>query len=80
MENIITIFHKFKQNYRYPRITIQLIREYKIKINRKTTYRYMQIEGIKSNIRSQTRKYKEEEIPILNEKYNRQGLHCLRTL
>ena len=58
---IALLFFKFKKVFGFRRITIYLFRIYGIKINKKTTYRYMKHLGLASIIRKPKRKPKEDK-------------------
>ena len=58
---IALLFFKFKKVFGFRRITNYLFRIYGIKINPKTTYRYMKYLGLASIIRRLKRKSKEDK-------------------
>ena len=58
---IALLFFKFKKVFGFRRITNYLLRIYGIKVNKKTTYRYMKYLGLISIIRRPKRKPKEDK-------------------
>ena len=59
LDKIKSFFFKHNQKCGFRRITAYLWRDFKIKLNRKTTYRYMLYLGLKANIRHKTHKTRE---------------------